>query len=57
MVFFEYETLVLSPEPETLDEEEERGDADGSGPLNTRVGKEARNLRGGKDSLEGEAIE
>ncbi len=54
---FEYECLVLSLKLETLDEEENKGDTDGVGPLGTRVVKEPRDLRGGKDSLEREVVE
>jgi hypothetical protein len=47
----------LSLKPETLDEEEDRGDTYGAWPLGTKVAKETWNLRGGKDSPEKEAIE
>ncbi len=50
MPSFEYEPLVLYPELETLDEEENKGDIDGVGPSSIRVPKEPRDLRGGKDS-------
>jgi hypothetical protein len=45
MSLFEYEPLILSPKPKTLDE---------AGPSSTRVVKELGNLKGGKDSLERE---
>jgi hypothetical protein len=54
MPSFEYEPLILSLELETLDEEEDRGDIHGVGPLGTKVAEEPRDLRGGKDSLEKE---
>jgi len=57
MPSFQYEHLVLSLKPETLDEEEDRGDTYGAWPLGTKVAKETWNLRGGKDSPEKEAIE
>jgi hypothetical protein len=47
----------LFPKPKTLDEEKDRGDMDGVGPLGTRIAEEPRNFRGGKDSPEREAIE
>jgi hypothetical protein len=37
MPSFEYETLILSLELETSDEEKDRGDTDGVGPSSTRV--------------------
>ncbi len=57
MPSFEYEPLVLSPKPKTLDEEENKRDIGGAWPLGTKVVKEPRDLRGGKDSPEKEAIE
>jgi len=54
MPLFEYEPLVLSLESEALNEEENIRDIDGVRPLGTRVTKEPRNLKGGKDSLERE---
>jgi hypothetical protein len=33
MPSFEYECLVLFPEPNTSNEEEDKGDTDGAGPL------------------------
>jgi hypothetical protein len=57
MLLFEYEPLVLSPKPETSDEEKYKGDTDGVGSLGTRVAKEPTNLKGGKDSFEREVIE
>ncbi len=55
MLLFEYRPLVLSLELKTLDEEENKRDIDGVGPISTRVIKQQRNLGGGKDSLEREA--
>jgi hypothetical protein len=57
MPSFEYEPLVLSLELEGSNEEENKKDTNGAGPLNTIVVEEPRNLRGGKDSLEREVIE
>jgi hypothetical protein len=54
---FEYEPLVLSLELDALDEEEDKGDTYGVGPTGIRVVEELGDLRGGKDSLEKEAIE
>jgi hypothetical protein len=53
----EYELLNLFPEPKTSNEEEDKGDTNGTGPSGTRVVKELGNLRGGKDSLEREVAE
>jgi len=55
MPLFEYEPLVLFPEPETLNEEEDKRDIDGARPSCTRVAKKPRDLRRGKDSPEKEA--
>ncbi len=57
MPSFEYEPLVLFPRPETSNEEENKGDTYGEGPLGTRFLKEPRYRRGGKDSLEKEDAE
>ncbi len=57
MPSFEYEPLVLSPKPETSNEEKDRRDIDGVGALGIRVVEEPGDLKGGKDSLEREAIE
>jgi hypothetical protein len=48
---FQYEPLILTPEPETSNEEEERGNTNGVGPscIKTKEGEPA-NLIGGKDS-------
>jgi hypothetical protein len=54
MLPFEYELLILSLEPKTSNEEENKGDIDGVGPSGTRVTKEPRDFKGGKDSLERE---
>jgi hypothetical protein len=48
MPSFEYEPLLLSLEPKTSNEEEDRGDIDGVGPLD-------KSSRGGKDNPEKEA--
>jgi hypothetical protein len=37
---FEYELLVLFPEPETLDEEKNKRNIYGVGPLDTRIKEE-----------------
>jgi len=57
MPSFEYEPLVLSPKPETSNEEENRRDIDGAGPSSIKITEELRNLIGGKKSLEREVIE
>ncbi len=57
MPLFEYEPLVLFPEPKTSNEEEDKGDIDGARPLGTRVVEELGNRRGGKDNLEREVAE
>jgi hypothetical protein len=55
MPTFDYEPLVLSPEPKTLDEEEDKGNIDGARPSSTRTSKEElRDLRRGKDSFKRE---
>ncbi len=52
MLTFEYEPLVLSLELETSNEEKDRGNINGVGPLSTKTLKEEpKDLRGGKDSL------
>ncbi len=35
MLAFEYEPLVFSLEPKTLDEKKDKGDTSGAGPSNT----------------------
>ncbi len=40
MPSFEYEPLVMSPKPETSDDEEAKGDINGVRPSSTRVAKE-----------------
>jgi hypothetical protein len=55
MPLFEYGPLALSLELKTLDEEENKGDTYGVGPLSTKVIKQQINLGGRKDSLEREA--
>jgi hypothetical protein len=48
---FEYEPLILSPELETLYEENNKGNIDGVGPLSTKtLEEEPRDFKGGKDS-------
>ncbi len=57
MPTFEYEPLVLSLEPKTSNEEENKGDIDGVGPSSIRTTKEEPvDLRGGKESSNREAI-
>lgn len=49
--------MVLYPKHETLNEEEDKGDIGGVGPLNTRiVEEEPGDLRGGKEKFIKEAI-
>jgi hypothetical protein len=55
MPLFEYEPLILFLKPKTLNEEEDRRDTNGVGPLGTKVAKEPSYVRGGKDSPEREA--
>jgi hypothetical protein len=55
--WFEYEPLVLFPEPKTSDGEEDKRDIDGVGPLGTKVVEQLRDLKGGNDSPERKAIE
>ncbi len=51
MPSFEFEPLVLSQEPKTLDEEENRGNTDGAKPSSTKIAKEELgDLKGGKDN-------
>jgi hypothetical protein len=54
MPSFEYGPLDLSPELETLDEEENRGDTYGARPSGIGILKELGDLKGGKDSHEKE---
>jgi len=44
MPSFEYEPSVMSPELETLDEEEDRRDTNGARPSSTKVVEELGNL-------------
>jgi hypothetical protein len=47
----QYEPLVLIPKPKTLDEEEDRRNINGAGPLGTRVEEEEpTNFKGVKNS-------
>jgi hypothetical protein len=55
MSSFEYEPLVMSLDLKTSDEEENRRDTNGARPSGTRIAKEPKDLRGGKDSHEKEA--
>jgi hypothetical protein len=57
MTLFEYEPLVVSLEPKISNEEKDIGDTNGVGPLGTKVVKQPRDFRGGKDSLEREVVE
>jgi hypothetical protein len=51
MPTFEYEPLVLSLEPETSNEEEERRDINGARPLGIKtLEEELGDLKGGKES-------
>jgi hypothetical protein len=50
-------SLFLSLEPKISDEEENKWGTYGVGPSIKRVAKEPKNLRGGKNSLEREAVE
>ncbi len=55
MPSFEYEPLILFPEPKTSNEVEDKGDTNGVGPSCTKTSKqELGDLRGGKDSLKRE---
>jgi hypothetical protein len=48
---FQYEYLVLIPKLEILNEEEERGNMNGAGPLGTKIKEEEQiDLEGGKYS-------
>jgi hypothetical protein len=52
MPSFEYEPLVLSLEPKTSNEEEDRGNVNGVGPLGTKtIEDELGDLRGGRITL------
>ncbi len=57
MPSFEYEPFVLSPEPQTLDEEEDKGDTYGAGLSCTKTIKQLRDFKGGKDSPKREVVE
>jgi hypothetical protein len=54
MPSFEYECLVLFPEPNTSNEEKNKGDTYGAGPLGIRFLEELGDFKGRKDSLERE---
>jgi hypothetical protein len=48
---FQYEPLIFTLEPETLDEEEKRGNANGVGPLGIRTEEgELAKFKGRKDN-------
>jgi hypothetical protein len=48
---FQYEPLVLTPKPKTLDEEEKRGNIDGAGPSKIKIEEEEpTNIKEGKNS-------
>lgn len=52
---FQYELIVLTQEPETLDEEKKKGHIDDVKPLEIRTTKqELTNLKGGTDSSQKE---
>ncbi len=52
MPSFEYEPLIFSPELETSNEKEDKGNIDGAGPFHIKTTQEELgHLRGGKDSL------
>jgi len=53
---FEYEPLVLSLEPYTSNEEENKGDTDGARPSGTKIAEQLGDLKGGKDSPEGRLL-
>ncbi len=46
---FQYELLILTLEPKTLNEEKETGQTDGVGPSKTNNRKELAYLKGGRD--------
>jgi hypothetical protein len=56
MPSFEYEPLVKFPKLETLDEEKNKRDTNGAGPLSTRIEEEPRDLKEGKDSPKREVV-
>ncbi len=57
MPSLEYEYLVLSLEPKTSNEEEDKRDTNGARPSGTKIVEQSRDLKGGKDSLEREVVE
>jgi len=57
MPSFEYEPLVLFPKLEISDEEENRGDTNGVGPLGTKMVEQLVDLKGRKDSPKKEVVE
>jgi hypothetical protein len=56
MPSFQYEPLVLFPKLEILDEEKNRRDINGLGPLGTRIEEEPKNLKEGKDNPKREVV-
>jgi hypothetical protein len=51
MLAFEYEPLILSLEPKTSNQEEDKGNNDGVRPLRIRmIEEELGDLRGGRDN-------
>ncbi len=56
MPSFEYEPLVLFPQLEIPDEEEDRGNTYGVGPLGTKVIEQPWDLKGRKDSPERKVV-
>ncbi len=52
---FQYEPLVLTPEPKTSDKEEDKGQTNGVGPLGTITKvEELTKFRGGRDNSQRE---
>jgi len=56
MPSIEYEPLILFPEPNISNEEEDKGDINGVGSLAIRVPEELGDFRGRKDNLEREDV-
>ncbi len=54
---FEYKPSILSLEPKTSNEEENKGNTDGAGLSSTRIKKEElRDLRGGKIAFKSKVV-
>jgi hypothetical protein len=51
---FQYELLIRTPKPKTLDEEKERRQIDGAGPSERTIEQELVDLRGGRDRFQKE---